>query len=236
MTRLDAFTVRDVLELVERSQAPITSGTVVLDQRAASSGPTSGDEWIQRAARRLAAQGNPQRVILETTPKPARNATDVIGYYSWGAADPENRVRNPGMTFARGAIAASLASFDARTFRQPPGEWRPTASAEKIDWFEGTSDTLIGDLIHYGITGVAGQVGEAYLLGAVRPDILFPAYLSGFSLAEAFSLATPTLSWQTVVIGDPLCAPFRRKVLTRTDLEDRIDPRTGLPGSSRPAR
>ena len=134
------------------------------------------------------------------------------------------------MGFTPGSIAANLASFDARTFRQPPDDWRPTASPDKGTWFEGSGDALIGDLIRDGVTGVSGQVGEAYVLGAVRPEILFPAYLAGFNLVEAFYLAVPTLSWQTVVVGDPLCAPFGRKPLAREQLEDVVDAVTGLPG------
>ena len=49
-------------------------------------------------------------------------------------------------------------------------------------------------------------------------------------LIEAFYLAIPHLSWQTVVVGDPLCAPFSRKVLTRSDIEDPFDAPTGMPG------
>jgi len=85
-------------------------------------------------------------------------------------------------------------------------------------------------VIREGVTGVAGQVAEAYASGAVRPEILFPAYLAGFNLAEAFYLAVPTLSWQTVVIGDPLCAPFGRTPLTRDELEDPLDVTTENPG------
>ena len=44
--------------------------------------------------------------------------------------------------------------------------------------------------------------------GLVRPQILFPAYISGRSLAEAFSLATRHVGWRSVVFGDPLCRPF----------------------------
>jgi tetratricopeptide (TPR) repeat protein len=69
------------------------------------------------------------------------------------------------------------------------------------------------------------------MLGAIRPEILFPAYLAGFNLAEAFYLAMPALSWQTVVIGDPLCAPLRRESLTREQLEEPADAATELPGS-----
>jgi hypothetical protein len=45
------------------------------------------------------------------------------------------------------------------------------------------------------------------VLGAVRPEMLFLAYLSGYNLAEAY-LATAALSWHLVVVGDPLAAPF----------------------------
>ena len=53
----------------------------------------------------------------------------------------------------------------------------------------------------------------------IRPQILFPAYFKGLSLVEAFYLAMPVLSWQTVVVGDPLCAPFRTETLSRSELE-----------------
>jgi tetratricopeptide (TPR) repeat protein len=84
-------------------------------------------------------------------------------------------------------------------------------------------------LIREGVTGVAGSVAETYFAGSVRPQVLFPAYASGFNLAEAFYLATPRLSWRTVIIGDPLVAAFPRKSLTRRDLEDENDTVTGLP-------
>jgi uncharacterized protein (TIGR03790 family) len=232
VTRLDAFTADQALALIDRAQASAmegraADGRIVLDQRGVAG---SGDQWLEQAAKRLANQGQQSRVVLETTPNPARDEKNVLGYYSWGAADLANRVRSPGMGFVPGSIAANLASFDARTFRQPPDDWRPTGLPDKAKWFEGSGDALVGDLIRDGATGVSGHVGEAYVLGAVRPEILFPAYLVGFSLAEAFYLAAPTLSWQTVVVGDPLCAPFGRKALTREQLEDAIDPVTGIPG------
>ena len=88
---------------------------------------------------------------------------------------------------------------------------------------------MIGDLIREGATGVAGQVSEPYLESAVRPDVLFPAYLGGFNLIESFYLAIPHLSWQTIVVGDPLCAPFQRNSLSRTEIDGGIDPDVGLP-------
>ena len=32
-----------------------------------------------------------------------------------------------------------------------------------------------------------------------------PAYLSGRNLAESYYLALPVLSWQSLIVGDPLC-------------------------------
>ena len=36
-------------------------------------------------------------------------------------------------------------------------------------------------------------------------------------------------SWQTVIVGDPLCAPFPRKALQPSDIDKGIDPTTELP-------
>jgi Tfp pilus assembly protein PilF len=154
----------------------------------------------------------------------------VLGYYSWGSNDSSNRRRQFGMKFVPGALAATFVSSDARTFEPPPPDWVPSN-----DWnnpralFAGSPQTLIGDLIREGVTGAAGHVSEPYLQNTIRPDILFPAYLAGFNLAEAFYLAMPNLSWQTVVIGDPLCSPFKRPLLTRADIDDGLNSQTELP-------
>ena len=86
-----------------------------------------------------------------------------------------------------------------------------------------------------GATGVAGNVAEPYLQSSLRPQILFPAYLAGFNLAEAFYLALPHLGWQSVVVGDPLCTPFAPARPTE-DLDPAIDPETELPAFFSKAR
>ena len=229
VSRLDAFTVAEALGLVDKAKSAGSDGTFVLDQRAALVNRT-GEDWLELAAKRLAAQGMGARVMLDTSPQGVRNVPNVLGYYSWGSNDPRNRVRTFGMGFVPGSLAATFVSSDARTFKQPPADWVPSDSAEQTKWFGGTPQSLIGDLIHEGVTGVAGHVAEPYLRSTVRPEILFPAYASGFNLIEAFYLAMPDLSWQTVVVGDPLCAPFPRKALSREEIEDPIDSTTALPG------
>jgi uncharacterized protein (TIGR03790 family) len=229
VSRLDGFTVDDVLALIDRSVSPQKSGRVVLDQRDALVDRT-GDNWLELASKRLAEQGYEGDVVLERTPKPARDATDVLGYFSWGSTDPQNRVRSFGIGFAPGAIAATFVGSDARTFREPPPTWIPTADpVNRAGWYAGSAESLTGDLIRAGVTGAAGYVSQPFLSATVRPQILFPAYFKGFSVVEAFYLAMPTLSWQAVVVGDPLCAPFRGETLTRSDLDDGIDAVTELP-------
>lgn len=229
VTRLDGFTVEDVIALIDRGLAAAASGRVVLDGRG---GKTAGDAWIGEAAARLKALGAGERVVVEDTPRAARGLNEVIGYFSWGANDPENRVRRVGLGFLPGALATTISSTDGRTFQAPPDTWRPPADpSDKASWFAGSPQTLAGDLIREGVSGVAANVGEPYLDGAVRPEILFPAYFAGFNLAESFYLALPHIGWQTVVVGDPLAAPFRKTSLTAVEIEEPIDARTGLPGA-----
>ena len=229
VTRIDAYTLDQALALIDRAQTPSRDGQIVLDQRDGDL-TQPGNRWLTEAARRLTEQGHGARVLLEGTAKPAQSGDATLGFYAWGASDPAQRRRTTGMTFAPGAIAASLASANARTFTQPPDNWMPAGSSNPATFFAGSAETLAGDLIRDGVTGVSGQVDEPYVLGAVRPEILFPAYLAGFNLAEAFYLATPTLSWTTIVIGDPLCRPFTGRMLTSADLESAIDSGTELPG------
>jgi uncharacterized protein (TIGR03790 family) len=229
VSRLDAFTVDEAISLIVKAGQPSRDGRVVLDQRDALVNRT-GEDWMALAAQSLSKAGFGSRVTLETTPKPARGISPVLGYFSWGSTDPQNRARVMKMDFSPGALAATFVSTDARTFKEPPAEWLPTNLNDRTQFFGGSPQSLIGDLIREGATGVAGQVSEPYLESAVRPNVLFPAYLSGFNLIESFYMAIPHLSWQTIVIGDPLCAPFpRRAALSRADIDGGVDAELDLP-------
>lgn len=225
VTRLDGFTVDDVLKLIDRGSAPSTDGKIVLDQRG-SLIDAGGDQWLAAAADRLRQSGAGDRVVLEMTKALAVTDGPVLGYYSWGSNDPANRLRHFGFQFVPGAIAGLFVSTDGRTFTEPPADWVPGVATDK----RGLGmQSLTGDLIRDGITGVAGHVSEPYLDATIRPQILFPAYLAGFNLAESFYLAMPYLGWQTVVIGDPLCAPFPRTPVSPDQIDKGIDPDTTLP-------
>ncbi len=228
VTRLDGFTVDDVLGLIKRGAAPARGGKIILDQKGGF-GDVGGDAWLKAAADWMTANGLGDRVMLETTSRPVGKETGVLGYYSWGSSDPAATTRHVEIAFEPGAIAAMFVSSDARTFKEPPPDWKIGSWTDRAKFFAGSPQSLSGDLIRDGVTGVAGHVAEPYLDATIRPDILFPAYLSGFNLAESYYLAMPYLSWQTVVGGDPLCAPSPRKALQPSDIDKGIDPATELP-------
>lgn len=228
VTRLDGFTVDDARKAIDRASAPSQDGKIVLDEKAALV-DRGGDQWLRQAAERLRQSGAADRVLLEETRDLAATSAPVLGYYSWGSNDPANLRRQFGLRFANGAIAGMFVSTDGRTFAEPPTDWKPSDPNGRGPKFGGTFQSLAGDLIRDGMTGIAAHVAEPYLDATIRPQILFPAYLSGLTLAESFYLAMPFLSWQTIVVGDPLCAPFKPSTPTADRPDGGIDPVTELP-------
>ena len=229
VTRLDGFTAQDAIALIDRATTPSRDGRFVLDERAALV-DSGGDRWLRSAAERLRAQGLGERVQLDESTKVLTKEAGVLGYYSWGSNDPAIQIRDFEMQFVPGAIAGMFVSTDGRTFKEPPAAWRPSSDGRRESIFAGSHQSLVGDLIRAGVTGAAGHVDEPFLDATIRPEILFPAYVSGRNLAEAYYAAMPYLSWQTLVIGDPLCAPFPHAPLATLAINPGLDVATELPG------
>ena len=179
VTRLDGFTVDDVIKLIDRGAAPQREGVFVLDQRGVLIGNRIGDDWLNSAAERLAKDGLGARVQLERSKSPATAAQPALGYYSWGSNDASFSTRRADVTFAPGALAGMFVSTDARTFKEPPANWNIGKWGQKQGYFEGSPQSLTGDLIRAGVTGVAGHVAEPFLDGSARPQILFPGVRRG---------------------------------------------------------
>ncbi|HEX5106430.1 MAG TPA: TIGR03790 family protein [Pirellulaceae bacterium] len=223
VTRLDGFSADDVLKLIDRAGKPVREGRIVLDQKSTMI-DRGGDQWLAEAAKRLADAGQAARVTLDATRAVVATTDPVLGYFSWGSNDPANQRRQMGLTYAPGAIGGMFVSTDGRTFREPPATWKPAPAGSASG-----GQTLAADLIREGITGISASVAEPYLDAIVRPQILFPAYLSGYTMAEAYYLAMPYLSWQTIIIGDPLCAPFLAAPLPQERLHSGINTELSLP-------
>jgi uncharacterized protein (TIGR03790 family) len=229
VTRLDGFTVQDAIALIDRATTPSRAGRFILDERATLI-DSGGDRWLRSAAERLREQGLGDRVELDESTKVLTKEADVLGYYSWGSNDPAIQIRDFELQFVPGAIAGMFVSTDGRTFKEPPATWRPSNDGRRESIFGGSHQSLVGDLIRAGVTGASGFVDEPFLDATIRPEILFPAYVSGRNLAESYYAAMPYLSWQSLVIGDPLCAPFPHTPLDTLAIDPGLDAATELPG------
>ena len=202
VTRLAAYDVDEVKAMIDRSLLARNVGKFVIDL----AGPedTQGNDWLRDAAILLPKD----RVVLDATHDVVTNQKDVIGYASWGSNDHARKTRFLHFQWLPGAIMTEYVSSNGRTFVRPPDSWELGATWNLIDrpkWFAGSPQSLSADYIHEGASGASGHVYEPYLHLNPRPDILLPAYFSGRTLAESYYLAIPGLSWQNIVIGDPLC-------------------------------
>jgi uncharacterized protein (TIGR03790 family) len=199
VTRLAGYDFADVQAMIDRSLAARNRGKFVFDLMAG--GGDGANEWLREAAHALPAD----RVVLDETATVLYNQRDVIGYAGWGSNDRDRKQRMLGFSWLPGAIATEFVSTDGRTFARPPDSWNITTWEDKTHLFAGSPQTLTADYIHEGASGCSGHVYEPYLAGTPHPQYLFPAYFSGRNLAESYYLSIPGLSWQNIVVGDPLC-------------------------------
>lgn len=153
------------------------------------------NEWdadMVVAADILAAAKVP--VELEKTEQFVGGQGNLMGYCSWGSNDPKFVPQNYlTLRFAPGGIAETAVSTSARTFL-------PTTGGQ----------SLIADLIKAHVTGAKGYSDEPLLQAVASPTILFDRYTKGWTLAESYYAASRFVGWEDIVIGDPLCAPYRR--------------------------
>jgi len=199
VTRLAGYDFEDVKGIIDRSLAARNQGKFVFDLKSGDDAP--GNSWLRTAALSLPRE----RVVMDESIKVLTGEKDVIGYAGWGSNDPNRHQRNLGFHWLPGALATEFVSSDGRTFKRPPPDWTISTWKEPSRWFAGSPQTLTADYIHEGATGCSGHVYEPYLQYTPHPEQLFPAYFGGRNLAESYYLAIPGLSWQNIVIGDPLC-------------------------------
>jgi uncharacterized protein (TIGR03790 family) len=199
VTRLAGYDFADVQGLIDRALIAKDTGNYVIDVRADNN--TEGNGWLRQAASLL-----PQnRLILDDTAKVLYDLKNVIGYASWGFNDPDRRRRTIGFEWLPGAIATEFVSNSGRTFARPPQNWTLGSWKDPASWFAGSPQDLSADFVHEGVTGMSGHVWEPYLAFCPRPNYVLPAYANGRNLAESYYLGIQALSWQNIVIGDPLC-------------------------------
>ena len=195
VTRLDGPTAAIARGLVDKALEAETNGLwgrAYFDVRNTTEpGLKQGDEWIHGAAEICRHLGF--ETIVDENPGtfpagfPMSQIAIYIGWYDGSASGPFTA---PTVEFMPGAFAYHLHSTSAASLRTTTMYWA-------------------GPLLAKGATATMGCVYEPYLGGT--PDMaVFTARLIfyGFTFGEAAYAATPVLSWQTTVVGDPLYRPF----------------------------
>jgi uncharacterized protein (TIGR03790 family) len=200
VTRLAAYSFADVRAMIDRSLEARNRGVAVLDTRGDLD--NQGETWFISAAARLPKS----RIVLDDSRTVLTGVRDVIAYAGWGSNDKNHTQRDPRFTWLAGAIVTEYVSTNGRTLKEPPAQWTFGSWANPASWFAGTPQSLAADYVRYGASGVSAHVYEPYLSNTPRPNILLPAYLlEGATLAESYWRAIPSISWQNMVLGDPLC-------------------------------
>jgi uncharacterized protein (TIGR03790 family) len=209
--RLDGPTLEDAERLVDNALIAERTGLLGRGYIDLGGGPASeGDHWLEAAAAQLTALGFDGDVDREPSTMPVTSRFDApVLYFGWYATDLNGPFTLPHFEFPPGAIALHIHSFSAHTLRSPTEGW-------------------CGPLVAHGVTATMGNVYEPYLQLTHRPDLLLHALARGWTLGEAAYYAQPALSWQGVLIGDPLYRPFQ------VDFSEQWKNRGNLPPSLAP--
>ena len=190
VTRLDGPTKANVINLIDRT---LKAEEIGLMGRAYidTGGPhAKGDEWIRAAG--AIAEAAFFDIDYETS-KRAMNHRDRLDapaiYMGWYRPHAQAQWRSPRWPVPPGAIGFHLHSFSGTSVR--------------------STKTWLGAFVAQGYCATVGNVYEPYLEYTHRPQVLLAHLMSGGNFGEAVAMSTPSLSWQSVAIGDPLYRPFK---------------------------
>ncbi len=208
VTRLDGVTPDDAARLVDdalavEAGAPLT-GLAYVDRGWQDRG-TSDDfgsyqavEWeLSRLAQIFEAAGfetvyDETSTEIGTDPAPL-TGPDALYYGGWYSFDNYNDVWD----WNFGSISLH---FDSCSACDPRGGTNWSAS-----------------VLQRGSIATMGAVAEPYVAGLMAYDQFYLYLFQGFTLAEAFYMATPVGEWMAMFLGDPLYAPYANEPLLPPD-------------------
>ena len=193
VTRLDAYTVQHVYDLIDRSGPGLSlpvDARFVFDQDPNWDPILSSlNTNMENASAILVSRG--KSVEIDTTTTFLTGRQQVAGYVSWGSNDYNysaySQYAIPQNSWAPGSLAETYVSTSGRTFESPAVY----------------GQSLIADMLQEGITGAKGYVYEPFSSAMTNVEVLFDRYTSGNNLAESYYMGSRYLSWMDVIIGDP---------------------------------
>lgn len=191
VTRLDGYTKNDVFNLIDRS------GPFVGINKSSANGIVEINNPIEDSVYFASLvlpsydylTNNSWNSILDLYSSPLTNQSNVFGYFSTGHGPLHNTPFN--YTWTNGSFGTLSMCRSAFTFD----------IATNVN-----QNYLAANLIADGCTGSFGYVNLTFFSLGVKNEIFLNRYLdtaSTFNLAESYYMADKTLSWQTVIIGDP---------------------------------
>jgi uncharacterized protein (TIGR03790 family) len=186
----DYAAARSLLDSADEAMKNGLRGRVYLDK----GGPYPlAEQWLDRLALAFSAAGcDVELDEAKETFAPASRFDSPAIYFGWYASRANGPFLEPGMRLRPGAIAVHLFSFSASSL------------ADRAQWCSALVDR-----------GAAGTVGNVYepTLGLTHDfAIMGHALLGGWSFADAAWCSMPALSWQGVILGDPLYTPLPRGI------------------------
>jgi uncharacterized protein (TIGR03790 family) len=192
VTRLDGYTLSDVINLIDRSGSLIginkNSAKTIVDVSNGFDGDSIYFSDVFTPAFDFLA-ANSWNSILDLNFEALKEQSNVFLYL--GVGHGPLPFQQLDYEFVNGS--ASIMEMCSSSF---------TFDFE----LKGENDLLLGDLIADGCTAGYGNVDYIFFGNIMNPALFVDRYLNpteNYNLAEAFYMAGRTLSWQTVIIGDP---------------------------------
>lgn len=158
-----------------------------------------GDVMMEAIANHCIANHRPlfYEQSKSTIPNDYPLMQDVVCYFGWyinPANGPFRKDSAAGFRFGKGAVAFHLHSYSATSI------------------YDGK--TWVSALLLRGAAVTAGNVAEPYLGPSLNCGLFYAHLAEGKQVGEAALLASPSVSWQCIVLGDPLYRPFPKRGIT----------------------
>lgn len=164
-----------------------------LPKRFVKSGGSSGYQVYDNRLKALNAfvsRRTSMKTVMDTSSKLFAPDTcpDAALYAGWYSL----RKYVPAFKWRRGAVGWHTASFEAADLRNPKSQqWCP-------------------QMLLNGAAATVGAVDEPFLTAFPAPEEFYPLLLTGkYTIAECYWRTIPQVSWQMVLIADPLYNPFK---------------------------